>query len=109
MSRIIRKAGPFMADFNLQYRWYFHEAGEDLARRYLVAVDNTLEKLSRFLDSGHVRRFPQPELHGIRSFLVERPFHRHLVFYRFDDLHVDVWRIIHGARDLPKRLLEPAK
>jgi hypothetical protein len=36
-----------------------------------------------------------PELVGIRSFRVERPFHRLLLFYR------------HGSRDLPRRLREP--
>jgi len=109
MSRAIRKAEPFIADFDLQYRWYFHEAGEDLARRYLLAVDGTLEKLSRFPEIGNVRRFQQLELRGIRSFSVARPFDRHLIFYRFDEQHVDAWRIMHGARDLPNRLIEPAE
>lgn len=106
MSRTIRKAEPFIADFDLQYRWYFHEAGEDLARRYLRAVDSTLEKLSRFPEIGNLRRFPQPELRDIRSFSVERPFDRHLIFYRFDEQNVDAWRIMHGSRDLPTRLVE---
>ena len=109
MSRTIRKTEPFIADFNLQYRWYFKEAGQDLARRYLLAVDDTLERLSKFPEVGTVRRFPQPELRGMRSFSVQRPFDRHLIFYRFDEQHVDAWRIMHGARDLPNRLIESAK
>ena len=109
MSRTIRKSPQFLADFSLQYRWYFKEAGEPLARRYLLAVDGTLEKLSRFPEVGTLRRFPQPELRDLRSASVERPFDRHLVFYRFDENHLDAWRIMHGARDLPNRLVEPAE
>lgn len=107
MSRPVRKSEQFIADFDRQYRWYFQEAGGDLARRYLLAVDSTLEQVSRFPDIGNMRRFPQPELRGIRFFPVERPFYRHLVFYRADELYVDAWRILHGARDLPNRLIEP--
>ncbi len=107
MSRAITKAEPFLADFNLQYRWYFQKSGEDLARRYLLAVDSTLEKLALLPDLGRHRHFPQLDLRGIRSFSVNRPFDAHLIFYRFDDAHLDAWRIMHGARDLPNRLVEP--
>jgi toxin ParE1/3/4 len=106
MSRRVRKAELFIADFNRQFRWYDREAGWELARRYLAAVDRTLEKLAQQPDLGRVRRFPQPELRGIRSFAVERPFNRHLIFYRYDETRIEAWRVIHGARDLPRRLLE---
>ncbi len=107
MSRAIRKSEQFIADFDLQYRWYFREAGEDLACRYLLAVDGTLQKLANFPDMGYLRHFPQPDLRGIRSFPVEQPFDRHLIFYRVTETEVEAWRIMHGARDLPARLLDP--
>lgn len=107
MKRAITKSERFLADFALQYRWYFQKAGEELARRYLLAVDTTLEKLAQLPDLGRIRRFPQPELRGIRSLSVEPPFNVHLIFYRFDESHLNAWRIMHGARDLPNRLAEP--
>jgi toxin ParE1/3/4 len=106
MSRTIRKSEVFLADFDLQYRWYFQQQGENLARRYLTAIDNSLQKLSQFPELGRARHFPQPDLRGMRSFAVERPFDAHLIFYRFDESHLDAWRIMHGARDLPNRLPE---
>ena len=107
MNRTITKSERFLADFDLQYRWYFQRAGEELARRYLLAVDYTLGKLAQRPDLGRIRHFPQPKLRDIRSFSVEPPFDVHLIFYRFDESHLDAWRIMHGARDLPNRLIEP--
>lgn len=38
---------------------------------------------------------------------VEPPFQMHLVFYRADEAIISVERVIHGARDLPRRLRQP--
>lgn len=109
MSRMVRKSEQFLADFDLQYRWYFQKAGIGWARRYLLAVDSTLEKISGFPEIGKHRHFPQPELSGLRSFRVEGAFQSHLIFYRVDESHIDAWRLQHGARDLPNALIEPIR
>jgi hypothetical protein len=44
---------------------------------------------------------------GIRSFRVSHPFDRHLIFYRFDGSTLYAERVVHGMRDLPRRLVEP--
>ncbi len=105
MNWTVRKSEYFIADFDLQYRWYFQEAGGEVARRYLLAVDETLQKISQFREIGTLRNFSQPELRGLRSFRVEPPFDRHLIFYRVTESHIDAWRLLHGARDLPKQLI----
>jgi hypothetical protein len=46
MSRQIRKAEQFIADFDWPFRWYDRKAGWEVAWRYLAAVDRTLEKLA---------------------------------------------------------------
>jgi plasmid stabilization system protein ParE len=38
---------------------------------------------------------------------VRRPFHRHLIFYRYDAEMVYILRVMHGARNLGRRLREP--
>ena len=103
----IRKSDLFIADFDTRFCWYDQEGGWDLACRYLDAVDATLLKLTELPDLGTLTRFAEPELHGLRFLPVARPFHRHLIFYRSDAAVLDAWRIMHGARDLPRRLLEP--
>ena len=91
----------------MQFRWYETEASEEIALRYLAAVDRTVEDLAEHPDLGRLRHFEHPELQGLRSCLVARPFHRHLIFYRHDETTLDLVRVMHGARDLPRRLRQP--
>jgi toxin ParE1/3/4 len=107
MSRAIRKSAFFLGDLETQFRWYEEEAGWEVAWRYLLAVDQTLARLAEHSDLGRTRHFSHPELQGLRSFLVARPFHRHLIFYRQDDRNLYAVRVMHGARDLPRRLRQP--
>ncbi len=102
----IRKSSAFFADFEHVARWYVREAGVEVARRWLDALDATLMEFKATPGLGRLRRFAHPELHGLRSFRVQRPFHRYLVFYRWTADELSVERVVHGSRDLPKRLLE---
>ncbi|MCO5051669.1 MAG: type II toxin-antitoxin system RelE/ParE family toxin [Verrucomicrobiae bacterium] len=106
MSRAIKKSPLFHADVTSQFSWYVDEAGEELAWRFFNAVDQTLLKLSRQPDLGRRRRFRNPILQGLWSFPIVAPFQRFLIFYRVTEIHLEAWRLIHGARDLPRRLVE---
>ena len=107
MNLGVQKSPLFQADATSQFGWYFDEAGEELAWRFLRTVDLTLQKLSRQPGLGRVRRFRNPVLHGLRSFRVDPPFHRLLIFYRHNAAEVIAERLMHGSRDLPRRLVEP--
>lgn len=102
----VRKSSAFFADFECIARWYVREAGTEVAQKWLEALDATVEELESTLGLGRLRRFPHPELQGLRSFRVQRPFHRYLVFYRWSPEELSVERVMHGSRDLPHRLLE---
>jgi len=52
------------ADLGHQYRWYVEKAGVEVAERFLAEFDVTVEKLSRQLGLGRIRRFRSRELHG---------------------------------------------
>lgn len=93
-------------DLLWQAEWYDTHAGPEVAERYLRAVAGTRDRLSLTPDAGRRRRFSSPLLRGVRSLAVERPFHRHLFFFRREDAVILILRIMHGARDLPRRLLE---
>jgi plasmid stabilization system protein ParE len=67
-----------------------------------------LSKLSRQPDLGRVRHFRNPPLHGLRSLQVDPPFNRLLIFYRHSKIEIVAERLMHGARDLPRRLTEPS-
>jgi len=73
----------------------------------LEAVDQTLQNLAGQPGLGSRRTFANPALQGLRSCLVVRPFHRHVLFYRYDEKTLDAVRVMHSARDLERRLSEP--
>jgi toxin ParE1/3/4 len=95
------------ADLTNQYRWYLNHATVEVAERFLKAFDARIEMLRDFPEIGQPRRFRAPELRGTKSLVVGRPFSNHLIFYRTDDDGVSIERVMHGARDLQRRLLEP--
>lgn len=107
MKLPLHRADDFNTDFRQRYSWYLEQENEELAERFLAAVETTLQKLLIQPTLGSRRKFRNPLLVGLRSFRVEPPFRKVLIFYRYSANELSVERLIHGARDLPRRLLEP--
>jgi len=103
----IRRSDWFVGDLEHYADWYHTEASWEVAERYLVAVSRTLARLADVPGLGRPARFNHPALNDLRIYPVEKPFDKHLVFYRQDETTLYVERAVHGARDLPRRLLEP--
>jgi len=102
----LQRADDFWEDLARQVDWYRDEASPGVAERFVDAVEMTLNILVRQPDLGRARFQKWPELIGVRSFRVLKPFHRFLIFYRHDDSALFAERLIYGGRDLPRRLLE---
>ncbi len=107
MSLGLQKTDDFLEDFALRALWYVREAGADVARRFQESVDVTLQQLCLHPELGRARHFQHPKLQSLRSHVIERPFHRTVIFYRVRTDALQAVRLIHGARDLPRRLVEP--
>jgi plasmid stabilization system protein ParE len=107
MKLTLQRADEFNADFDQQYRWYLEQAGDEVAEQFLQAVPVTLRLLAGQSDLGRRRKFGHPMLRDLYSFQVERPFNKILIFYRVTENTLQAWRLMHGARDLPRRLAEP--
>lgn len=107
MKLSLQRADEFNADFDHQYHWYVEKAGEEVAERFLRAVADTLPMLAERPDFGRPRKFRHPMLRRLYSFRVESPFQKILIFYRINGNVLEAWRLMHGARNLPRRLLEP--
>jgi plasmid stabilization system protein ParE len=107
MKSTLHRADTFNQDFDQQYRWYLREAGDQVAGRFLSAVESTLDLLLKQPELGRRRKFRNPALAEFRSYQVKTPFQKFLIFYRcvLDGLSAE--RLLHGARDLPRRLAEP--
>lgn len=107
MSLPVSIAGRAETDLAHQYRWYLDNAGVEVAERFLAAFDDTVARLAEQPKLGKRRRFRARELAGIRSFPAGSRFGVHLIFYRHERTALSIERVMHGARDLPRRLLEP--
>ena len=106
MSLSLQQSEYFWADLLKQVDWYREHTTPEIAERFVDAVEGTLHQLTRTADMGRARFVDWPELKGIRSFRVQRPFNRLIVFYRHDTETLFAERLIHGTRDLPRRLLQ---
>lgn len=106
MSLAIVRADYFRGDLEKQADWYASKGGLELARRYLLAVEETLMRLARQAETGRLRHFRHPELAGLRSHLVIHPFNRHIVFYRVEGECLNARRVMDGSRDLARRLAQ---
>lgn len=84
---------------------YLDEAGERVALRFIGAVEQAYELVGRQPASGSPRYAHELNIPGLRAWpLVGFPY---LVFYVERRHHVDVWRVLHGRRDIPAWLREP--
>jgi len=104
MSLRIARSDWFIGDLEHYAAWYQNEASWDVAERYLRAVAATVTQLADMPGLGHPTKFKSPVLRHLRCFSVERPFQKHLIFYRFDESTLYAERAVHGARDLSRRL-----
>lgn len=104
MSLALVQSEDFLLDVEQQFDWYVHESKLDLAdaielaQKFKIAILDTFEFLLRHPGAGR-RRFPQfTDLQGTRSWRVNRPFDRFLIYYHVqaDTLFID--RLIEGHR-----------
>jgi len=102
----LHQSDYFWADLLKQTDWYRDHASPKIAERFVEAVKATLHKLTQTPGLGRRRFMDWPELEGLRSFRVQRPYNRLLIFYRHDSGTLFAERLIHGTRDLPRRLLQ---
>lgn len=103
----VRRTDAFIADVERQFEWYATEAGWEVAERFLAAVEATCKLLGAYPFLGPTIGSSHPRLRGWRSFVLLRPFHRHLLFYEVAGEEVVLRRAMHGHRNLPRSLLEP--
>jgi plasmid stabilization system protein ParE len=75
-------------------------------QRFSDAVDETIIRLGKQPEIGRVRKFRNPILRDLRSFRLTPPFQNFLIFYRLNENVLTAWRLMHGARNLARRLAE---
>ena len=71
----------------------------DAADRFLGAAYGTFQELAQMPGMGRTRKFSHSRLNNLRSFRI-RDFENFLVFYRPTQDGIEVFHVLHGARDL---------
>jgi len=80
---------------------------EEVALRFVDAVQKTLKDLAQRPLIGSPKLFQSPALAAVRSWWVEG-FPNHLIYYLPLPDGIDVLAVMHGARDVEKHLGERA-
>ncbi len=83
---------------------YLQEAGDQVALSFVDAVEQAYRHIAHHPKSGSLRYALELELPGVRCWPVKHfPY---LIFYVEREDHIDVWRLLHGRRDIPAWLGE---
>ena len=87
--------------------FYLSEGSEQAALAFIVALEAAYDHISRYPAAGSPRYAHEVDLPGLRCWPLKR--YPHLVFYVEREDHIDVWRVLHGQRDVPAWLQEPGE
>jgi toxin ParE1/3/4 len=84
---------------------YLAESTETAALGCIDALEIAYRHIGRHPDTGSPRYAHELNLPDLRSWPLTR--YPNLVFYVEHPDHVDVWRVLHGQRDIPACMQEP--
>jgi len=88
-------------------RHYRSVASAKIAIQFIDTLQETLQSVSDQPAAGSPRYAHELDIAGLRCRKVGKfPY---LVFYMEGDRGIDVWRVLHGARDIPAWLREPGE
>lgn len=79
--------------------YYLSEHAEQAALGFIDALEQAFDHISRNPATGSPRYAFELNLFGLRSWTLKT--YPHIVFYLEREDHIDVWRVLHGMRDIP--------
>jgi toxin ParE1/3/4 len=94
-------------DIIRQFRYYLLEDANEIATRFLDAVDESIEAICQMPHIGAPTQFKNTIFSGLRTWTV-KGFEDMLIFYVVQPDVVRVVRVLHGRRDI-KRIMERDK
>jgi toxin ParE1/3/4 len=84
--------------------WYLNEGASQAALGLIDALEQAYSHIARHPATGSARYALELSLPGLRSWPLKN--YPYLVFYAERADHIDVWRVLHGQRDIPAWLLD---
>jgi len=85
--------------------YYLKEGAEQAALGFVVALGKAYRDIGLHPAAGSTRYAHELDLPGLRVWPLAR--YPHLVFYVDRPEHIDVWRVLHGQRDIPAWMQAP--
>lgn len=86
---------------------YLAEGSEQAALGFIDALEQAYGHIGRHPATGSPRHAHELDLPGLRVWPLKR--YPYLVFYVEREDQIDVWRVLHGQRDIPAWMHEPAE
>ena len=85
--------------------FYLGENAPEAALGFIDALEQAYGHIGRHPETGSSRYAGDLSLPGLRFWPLKK--YPHLVFYLERSDHIDVWRVLHGQRDIPESMREP--
>ena len=85
--------------------YYLTEGGRQAALGFIEALEQAYAHVGRHAATGSPRYAHELNLSGLRVWPLTK--YPQVVFYIECTDHIDVWRVLHGERDIPAWLNEP--
>lgn len=86
---------------------YMREGAAAAALGFIKALERAYAYVGRHPAAGSPRYAHELDLPGLRCWPLRR--YPYLVFYVERDDHIDVWRVLHGERDIPAWMRAPER
>jgi len=83
------------------------EAGESVVLGFVGALEEAYRHLGHHPETASRRYGHELGLPGLRSWPLRR--YPYLVFFVEREDHLDVWRVLHGKRDIPAWMRDPGE
>lgn len=84
---------------------YLDQDAEAAALGFIDALEQAYAHISKFAATGSPRYAHELNLPELRFWPLTR--YPYLVFYVERNDHIDVWRVLHGHRDIPAWMQQP--
>lgn len=102
MTQAVHLSQRAVEDISIATDTYLAEAGVQVASTFLERLEQTLAWISEHPASGSPRYALDMDLPNLRSVRVTN--FSYLVFYIEVPDGLEVWRVLHGSRDIPQSL-----
>ncbi len=84
---------------------YVREGSAQAELGFIDALEQGYAHIGGYPGTGSLRYAHELDLPGLRAWQLTR--HPHLLLYFERPGHMDVWRVLHGQRDIPAWMREP--